>query len=136
MSENWSYQENTPSLDDLPQSTIEPIEPKTLDDVKEIVTKLKQPPAKFSDQLFPIPYKQEETRAWLARRLVHIVSWTIAGTFVLIVMDKIIVAFGNNIDNQTSRELITLIWTSQATLVGSALGFYFGNQKSDQERSH
>lgn len=89
---------------------------------------VKEPAKKLSSDL--LPHKQEETRAWLAKRLIDLVTWTIFGTFLLIVTDKVLVALDRKTDSQASRELITLIWTSQATLVGSALGFYFGNQKS------
>ncbi|BDI17769.1 hypothetical protein ANSO36C_35710 [Nostoc cf. commune SO-36] len=34
--------------------------------------------------------------------------------------------------SKDSRELITLIWTSQVTLVGGALGFYFAASKEKQ----
>jgi hypothetical protein len=32
-------------------------------------------------------------------------------------------------NNKDSRELVTLVWTSQVTLIGSALGFYFAANK-------
>lgn len=31
--------------------------------------------------------------------------------------------------NQTDKEIITLMWTSQVTLIGGALGFYFASSK-------
>jgi hypothetical protein len=36
---------------------------------------------------------------------------------------------GKDDKNQTNKEIITLIWTSQVTLIGSALGFYFASSK-------
>lgn len=107
----------------------------SLDEIGRKLVQKKEPPldsSELSSKLTPLPYKQEETRSWLARRLVNMLIGTIIGTFLLIVVDKILITLDENQDNQTSRELITLLWTSQATLVGSALGFYFGNQKSDK----
>lgn len=34
----------------------------------------------------------------------------------------------NEDEGKNSRELITLIWTSQVTLIGGALGFYFASK--------
>ncbi len=31
---------------------------------------------------------------------------------------------------ELSKEIITIVWTSQAALLGSALGFYFGNRNN------
>ncbi len=78
-----------------------------------------------------IEYKQEETRALLAKRLVGIFFWTIILTFSFIVIDQVlIVIFHDTLQKsfELSKEIITIIWTSEAALLGSALGFYFSNR--------
>lgn len=71
---------------------------------------------------FDIVESQERTRANLAKYLVYGLGLTLVaiGAFVTYAPS------GEKADND--RELITLIWTSEVTLVSSALGFYFGSQ--------
>lgn len=71
---------------------------------------------------FDIVESQEHTRANLAYGLLGLLFVTLAGSGVF-------VAFAPQGENtKNNRELLTLIWTSEVTLVGSALGFYFGSQ--------
>ena len=72
-----------------------------------------------------IPALREGTRAVLAKRLLWILSGTLVGVIAYIV-------WSSYTDNEEDfhREIITVIWTSQVTLVSGALGFYFGSQES------
>ena len=91
----------------------------------------KKPPPRLPPELESIPRQQEQTRGWLAKTLVKTLIGTVAATFVVILVDKVLVALEKNTENQGLREIITLIWTSETALIGTALGFYFGSQNSD-----
>ena len=91
----------------------------------------KKPTPILPPELESIPRQQEQTRGWLAKTLVKTLIGTVAATFVVILVDKALVAFEKNTENQGLREIITLIWTSETALIGTALGFYFGSQNSD-----
>jgi len=67
---------------------------------------------------FEILKKQEEVRGRLAIYLLIGLGVTLLGIGAYI--------FCSLDDPMTKRELITLIWTSEVTLVSGALGFYFG----------
>lgn len=71
---------------------------------------------------FDIVESQERTRANLAYGLLGLLVVTLAGVgaFITFAPD------GEKAEN--NRELLTLIRTSEVTLVSSALGFYFGSQ--------
>jgi len=88
----------------------------------------KKPPTKASEG--DILHKRENARAWLAKSLVYSLWGTLVVTFALIVIDRFIIYSGKKIDNDQGKDFITLIWTAQTTLVGTALGFYFGDRDS------
>ena len=71
---------------------------------------------------FDIVESQERTRANLAYGLLGLLVVTLAGVGLFITFAP----EGKNTED--NRELLTLIWTSELALVGSALGFYFGSQ--------
>ncbi|MUL39318.1 hypothetical protein [Gloeocapsopsis dulcis] len=71
---------------------------------------------------FDIVESQERTRANLATWLLISLGATLFGV-------SLFVAFAPaNEKTENDRQLITLIWTSEVTLVSSALGFYFGSR--------
>ncbi len=87
--------------------------------------------------------QQEETRANLARSLVVFFGVTIVLIFVMIgyyqhlIIDLIKDSTNKELNFtsleksfELSKEIITIVWTSQAALLGSALGFYFGNRNN------
>jgi hypothetical protein len=67
-----------------------------------------------------IAESQESTRGKLAIAIVSIYGTTILFCFA---------AIGFGIAEGERKEIITLIITSQATLIGSAIGFYFGKNQ-------
>ncbi len=67
-----------------------------------------------------IPVLQERTRTWLAITLVVGLEVTFAAIGIFIYFAQ---------DDSIKRELITLVLTSEVTLVSSALGFYFGSKE-------
>ena len=88
---------------------------------------------------FNLQESQEKTRSGLANILVRILSRTIIASFFLIVAllgisifvdDKKTASFDKT--SALAKELITVIFTAQIGLVGTALGFYFGS-KSNQD---
>jgi len=95
-----------------------------------------------SDSLFPlvhmdIPTRQEITRSELAKWLVISFVSTMAGIFALILFDKTYYIFASDSakdklkDQQTgTKDLISLVLTAQSSLVGAAIGFYFGTRET------
>lgn len=80
-------------------------------------------------------HKQEATRADLATRLINILSTTIIASFVLVIGLMLISIFvdekkTSSLDKTSAlaKDLITVIFTAQIGLVGTALGFYFGSK--------
>ena len=129
-------------LDDTPFVSTEP--PVRVEDVSPT------PPRSGNVEL-----KREETRTWLAVVLMLYLGISIVGVSWYIVSDRFDrVQFDALLKSKETQELlndekfkefiqeerkeqrslhlelITLLWTSQVTLVGSALGFYFGQISS------
>lgn len=71
---------------------------------------------------FDIVEAQERTRAKLAYCLLGVLGVTLLGVGIFITVSP------DGEKAEKDRELLTLIWTSEVALVGSALGFYFGSQ--------
>jgi hypothetical protein len=99
----------------------------SLDEVvnKGEIEKGKPPyPAKTIDE------QREDTRRRLAELLVYSYIGTIVLTLLLVAGDRFAFYwYGKSPPtNDQSKDLITLIWTTQTTLVGTALGFYFGGK--------
>ncbi len=82
-----------------------------------------------TEKKFNIQQSQETTRSILAGFLMLLLGASIFGIGVYIwnikdIKDSSTEALKN------SRELITLIWTSQVTLTSGALAYYFASNKS------
>lgn len=75
---------------------------------------------------FDIVEAQERTRATLAYCLLSVLGVTLLGVGAFITVSP------DGEKSEKDRELITLIWTSEVALVGSALGFYFGSQSKSR----
>jgi heme/copper-type cytochrome/quinol oxidase subunit 2 len=81
-----------------------------------------------------LEWKREITRSILSCVLVLGVLGTILGTFIYIFRSTARESDKEQVQATSSnKELITVMWTSQITLLGSALGFYFGS-KSDAKK--
>jgi hypothetical protein len=74
-------------------------------------------------------YQQEDTRTHLAIVLAKLFGVTIAGTFTLLI---IAVFHSNNstLDSSLIKDIATMLITPQVTLLGMALGYYFGQKDS------
>jgi len=88
-----------------------------------------QPPPITSDDILR---DREKARSWIAKALVVSSLTTVFATFLLITVDRVsLYVFEKKpTDDGLAKDLITLIWTAQTALVGSALGFYFGDRDS------
>jgi hypothetical protein len=67
----------------------------------------------------------------LSAGLLSLLTASLIGTAVYIVADVRNPKELSQERRNMHRELITILWTSQVTLAGSALGFYFGSQKDN-----
>jgi hypothetical protein len=103
--------------------------PISLDNLK---IEAKQATSELTKELEPLSYVQEKTRSQLAKRLVHGFIGTVVGIFLIIVIDKFFYYTSSDKDKfkeQTgAKDLITLVLTTQSTLVAAAIGFYFGTR--------
>ena len=69
--------------------------------------------------------EQEKTTAWLAKALVIIFGSTISAFLLVILIGMV---FPTTMDTRELKDLLTLILISEVGIIGTALGFYFGNQ--------
>ena len=69
-----------------------------------------------------IAESQESTRSNLAITVIIIYGLTLLLSFIII---------GYGLDKDQRKEVLTLILTSQSTIIGGAVGFYFGNRSSN-----
>lgn len=90
---------------------------------------------------FSIRSKREETREKIAMRLVALFAYSIGAAISLIGLIVIITIYGEDDDDNILqgyigpvKDITTLVITAEAGLVGSALGFYFG-EKDQSETS-
>jgi hypothetical protein len=75
----------------------------------------------ITEKKFNIQQSQEITRSILAGFLMFLLGVSIFGIGIFIWNIK---------DTQDSKELITLVWTSQVTLTIGALAYYFASNKN------
>jgi hypothetical protein len=123
-----SLQNVTFPLDLPPQyPPIESNPPPSLNDVLGELDS-KKPAATASEE--DILRKRETARSWLAKALIYSLWGTITVTFSLVLIDRFMLYSGKTVNQDQGEDLITLIWTAQTTLVGTALGFYFGERDS------
>lgn len=73
---------------------------------------------------------REKTRSKLAEFLIYSFIGTIAAIFVIIIVDKTFYYLASDKEKfkeqPGTKDLITLVLTTQSTLVAAAIGFYFG----------
>lgn len=83
------------------------------------------PGKKPQEKHFNIAVYQEKTRGWLAKALVIIFGSTISAFFLFML---IAIIFPTAVNAEELKDLLTLILTSEVGIIGTTLGFYFGNQ--------
>ena len=75
---------------------------------------------------------REKTRSKLAEFLIYSFIGTVAAVFVIIIIDKTFYYLALDKDKfkeqPGTKDLITLVLTTQSTLVAAAIGFYFGTR--------
>ena len=76
-----------------------------------------------------VEVQRERARTRLSGGLLGLLTASLVGTGAYIFLDLLIPRQVSQERSNMHRELITIIWTSQVTLVGSALGFYFGSER-------
>jgi len=73
---------------------------------------------------------REKTRSKLAEFLIYSFMGTVAAIFVIIIIDKTFYYTASDKEKfkeqPGTKDLITLVLTTQSTLVAAAIGFYFG----------
>lgn len=79
-------------------------------------------------KLVEIRSEQEKTRAWIAKALVIIFGSTIGGVLFFISIE---VLFPHNVSKEDLKDISTLILISETGIVGTVLGFYFGNHSKN-----
>ncbi|MGF1481267.1 MAG: hypothetical protein ACFB4I_17585 [Cyanophyceae cyanobacterium] len=100
-------------------SSLSPSEPPNIDSLNE------EPPTRHYDYHIKasntrIRESQEATRSFLAPAVLIIYALTLVGCFGVVLW---------GLDKDERQEVITLIITSQGTLIGTAVGFYFGKNQ-------
>lgn len=81
----------------------------------------------------PIEQQRERARTFLSIGLLSLLTASLIGTAIYIIADVINPKELSQERRNMHRELITILWTSQVTLAGSALGFYFGSQQNNSQ---
>lgn len=76
-----------------------------------------------------VEVQRERARTRLSGGLLGLLTASLIGTGAYIFLDLLVPRQVSQERSNMHRELITIIWTSQVTLVGSALGFYFGSER-------
>ena len=96
-----------------------------LDELTDTQDRVSESPvAEIQETSIDIPTLREKTRAKLAQSLLWLLGLTLLGVGAYIVWSG-----HTKTEKSFHKELITVIWTSQVTLVSGALGFYFGSQQ-------
>ena len=88
-------------------------------------------PENYKRRNIPVEQQRETARTVLSVGLLSLLTASLIGTAVYIVADVRNPKELSQERRNMHRELITILWTSQVTLAGSALGFYFGSQKDN-----
>ena len=112
------------SLDDFVQRSLEKI-----NDTEKREIRLEIP--QNYKRNIPVEQQRETARTALSIGLLTLLTASLLGTDVYIVADVRNPKELSQERRNMHRELITILWTSQVTLAGSALGFYFGSQKEN-----
>ena len=94
------------------------------------LSKLSEENETFSEKPISIEAKREQTRAWLAGGLLGLLALSLLGIAAYIFSDILVTGRNDERQSDLHRELMTIVWTSQVTLVSGALGYYFGSERN------
>lgn len=72
-----------------------------------------------------VAQQREKTRTAIAMRFINLFGATLTATFVLMG----VAAFNSSADKPLIKDIASLAITSQVGLLGTALGYYFGNKE-------
>jgi hypothetical protein len=122
--ETVSSIENPISLDDFAKESVEKI-----NDAEKSEIRLEIP--ERDKRNIPVEQQREQARTFLSGGLLILLTASLIGTAIYIIADVRNPKELSQERRNMHRELITILWTSQVTLAGSALGFYFGSQKDN-----
>lgn len=119
------------SLDNLLQSNPSRLDRKfSTESERSLVPQ--SPPSENPLKNNPAPLDLQRTRERTRQQLASLLLGTYASTNLAVLIVAGIGYFYTPKNDQTYN-LLTLLITSQTTLVGTALGFYFGDRKSDRD---
>jgi hypothetical protein len=100
---------------------------KDIEDIDKLATKQPEQLKPYQENFIEekssksrIAESQESTRSRLAITIIGIYGATILACFIVI---------GYGLVKEERKEILTLIITSKATLIGSSIGFYFGKNQ-------
>jgi hypothetical protein len=82
-----------------------------------------------------VEVQREKTRTRLAGGLLGLLAFSLFGIGIYIISDTFFPQNLSEDKKNSHRELITIIWTSQVTLVSGAFGFYFGSERNGSNNS-
>lgn len=89
------------------------------------------PKISVSETPVAVEVQRERTRTYLAAGLVALLGLSLFGIGLYIILDTIFPRDVSQEKKDMHRELITIVWTSQVTLVSGAIGFYFASERSN-----
>lgn len=116
-------------------------EPISLDQVKDIEAikpeaDVELTTVKIDPELKSISIRRENTRKSIAFFLLSVLAFTVFSSLLVIPLGK---AFfiskypKKDVEKILDKDTINLIWTSQVTLIGTVLGFYFGKESNSND---
>jgi len=115
--------DQTPSLSDESKEKSDP----DIEDIDELGGATEAESVGFNENFISqtsrerIAESQESTRSNLAIAVIGIYGSTLLLSFLVISFE---------LDKDQRKEVLTLILTSQSTIIGGAVGFYFGNRSN------
>ncbi|MDJ0706028.1 MAG: hypothetical protein QNJ46_22385 [Leptolyngbyaceae cyanobacterium MO_188.B28] len=120
------------SIDELPLSIDELIKERAEERAgsRDKPATLRNQSKTVSEQAINIEAKREQTRAWLAGGLLGLLALSLLGIAAYIFSDILVTGKNDERQSDLHRELMTIVWTSQVTLVSGALGYYFGSERN------
>jgi hypothetical protein len=82
-----------------------------------------------------VEVQRERTRTRLAGGLLGLLAFSLLGIGAYVIVDVVFPQSLSEERKDSHREIITIVWTSQVTLVSGALGFYFASERNGSDNS-